>query len=210
MRPDAITPERKMLLSAGYDLTPLETFSLAPGELRMIETGLACAIPEGYYGQLMIRSSLAKKELVVEGGVIDADYRGPVKIMIRNQGAELFVYHKENPVAQLLIIKIVTPEIQEVPELNETERKGSFGSTNKEHSIMLIATGQIEQELKQSDATFLIMAIENKDPELHHQNAKTLLKEFADVFPEKLPAELPPERSIDHRIELENGARPPS
>src|SRR4051812_14717278 len=70
-------PERKTPSAAGYDLTPSENFTLQPGEQRLINTGIAMAIPEGYYGQLHPRSSAAKIELSVEGGVIDSDYQGP-------------------------------------------------------------------------------------------------------------------------------------
>ena len=70
----ATIPERKTPSAAGYDLTPAENFTLLPGEQRLINTGIAMIIPEGYYRQLHPRSSTAKIELSVEGGVIDSDY----------------------------------------------------------------------------------------------------------------------------------------
>src|SRR5436309_15946642 len=74
LQPQTTTPERKTSQAAGYDLTPTEEFQLQPGEQQLIDTGIAIAIPEGYYGQLHSRSSLARKGITVEGGVIDADY----------------------------------------------------------------------------------------------------------------------------------------
>src|SRR3954465_6687987 len=68
----ATLPERKTPSAAGYDLTPAENFTLSPGEQRLINTGIAMVIPEGYYGQLHPRSSTAKIELSVEGGVINS------------------------------------------------------------------------------------------------------------------------------------------
>jgi hypothetical protein len=82
LQSQAILPERKTPQAAGYDLTPVEEFQLQPEEQRLINTGIAIAIPEGYYGQLYPRSSLALKGLTVEGGVIDSDYRGPIKIIL--------------------------------------------------------------------------------------------------------------------------------
>jgi hypothetical protein len=81
LSPKAILPERKTPLSAGYDLTPTTAFTLAPGTQQLLNIELSLAIPEGHYGQLHIRSSLAKKGLTVLAGVIDADYRGPLGII---------------------------------------------------------------------------------------------------------------------------------
>src|SRR5947199_10451485 len=89
-----IPPKRKTSLAARYDHTPTEEFTLAPGEQQLINTHLAIAIPPGHYGQLQARSSMAKKGIVVEGEVIDADYRGPIKIMLHNQGQQPFQFHK--------------------------------------------------------------------------------------------------------------------
>src|SRR4051812_29417071 len=89
------------------------------------------AIPQGYYGQLHPRSSLAKKGLSVEGGVIDLDYRGPIKIILRNQGDKPYSFKcGDLPITQIILVKITTPTIQEVDSLLETTRTGGFGSTN--------------------------------------------------------------------------------
>jgi deoxyuridine 5'-triphosphate nucleotidohydrolase len=117
----AIIPERKTTQAAGYDLTPIENFTLAPGEQRLTDTGIAVAIPDQHMGQLYLRSSAAVKGLTVEGGVIDADYRGPVKIILRNQSSDPFTFTKgDKPVAQMVLHKISMPPTMEVQELEET------------------------------------------------------------------------------------------
>src|SRR5215203_3786145 len=122
LSPNAILLERKTPQSAGYDLTPVSAFTLAPGEQQLLNLELALGIPEGTYGQLHIRSSLAKKKgLTVLAGVIDADYRGPINIILHNLGNEPFTFVPgDNPVAQIVLNQIATPPVQEVPDLEDT------------------------------------------------------------------------------------------
>src|SRR5206468_6504439 len=149
-------PKRKTSLAAGYDLTPSKEFTLAPGEQQLINTHLAIAIPPGYYGQLQARSSMAKKGIVVEGGVIDADYRGPIKIMLHNQGQQPFQFHQgDNPVAQIILIKIITPAVTEVSSLPPTNRTGGFGSTNWP-LISCISSQELEHTLQPEDEIYLV------------------------------------------------------
>ena len=155
LNPEAILPERKTALAAGYDLTPSEEFLLKPGEQQLINTGLALAIPEGYYGQLAPRSSMAKIGLSVEGGIIDADYRGPIKIILRNHGIKPFKFEKGDlPIVQIVLIKITTPTVQEVQDLEETQRTGGFGSTNHQQ-IAFISGQQLQMTLKDGDQIYL-------------------------------------------------------
>ena len=211
LQPQATMPERKTPLAAGYDITPAEGFVIQPGEQRLINTGIALAIPEGYYGQLLSRSSTAKKEVSVEGGVIDADYRGPIKIMLRNQSQEPFSFKiGDPPVVQIVLIKITTPPVQEVSTLTETQRQGGFGSTNTT-AITFISTQQLEQTLQEEDQMYIcsvseegLITTNESDPRI-----QSLLQEFKDIFPDELPPELPPKREIDHRIKLEPGSIPP-
>src|SRR5215203_2057794 len=113
LSPQAILPERKTPLSAGYDLIPATAFTLAPGTQQLLNIEISLAIPEGSYGQLHIRSSLAKKGLTVLAGVIDADYRGPICILLRNLGTEPFTFTPgDNLVAQIVLNRISTPPVQ--------------------------------------------------------------------------------------------------
>ncbi|TMC24502.1 MAG: hypothetical protein E6J34_00380, partial [Chloroflexi bacterium] len=101
------------------------------------------------------------------------------------------------------------PPIQITPELDKTNRQeGGFGSTNQ---IQFISAVEMEQTLQEEDIAFLCelsveghLLVNDQDPRI-----APLLQEFQDVFPEELPAELPPPRDLDHRIELEPGSRPP-
>jgi deoxyuridine 5'-triphosphate nucleotidohydrolase len=211
LQPRAILPERKTPLSAGYDLTPTTAFTLAPGTQQLLNLELSLAIPEGSYGQLHIRSSLAKQGLTVLAGVIDADYRGLVGIIIQNLGTEPFTFAPgDPPVAQIVLNQIITPLVQEVGDLDHTARQGGFGSTNPT-VITLISQQEFNQTLTTEDQVYLciltpegVTTTNENDPRI-----QTLLKEFQDVFPEELPPELPPKRDIDHRIDLEPGSRPP-
>ena len=124
---NAVIPKRKTPLSAGVDLYAIEDIELKPGEQKLFGTGLEIAIPSGFYGQLAARSSLAIKEITVEAGVIDADFRGEIKLLLRNQGRSEFKEKKGGKaIAQLLLIRITSPIFEEVTELDSTERKGGF------------------------------------------------------------------------------------
>lgn len=96
----------------------------------LVSTGLAVKIPEGYYGRIASRSGLAVKGIEVGAGVIDADYRGEVKVLLRNFGTESLKINHGDRVAQLILEKITTPYPIEVEDLDDTTRGvGGFGST---------------------------------------------------------------------------------
>lgn len=101
----------------------------------MIATDLSIIVPAGTYGRVAPRSGLAVKNGISTGaGVIDADYRGEVKIVLFNHSDRDFEVNKGDRIAQLVLEKIVNAEIQEITaeELTETERgSGGFGSTGK-------------------------------------------------------------------------------
>jgi len=104
-----------------------------PGDRRLIPTGIAVAIPEGYEGQVRPRSGLAVKDgiaIVNSPGTIDSDYRGEIKIILINLGDEPFVVRHGARVAQLVITPVVRAQLEEVAELPETSRnEGGFGHT---------------------------------------------------------------------------------
>jgi dUTP pyrophosphatase len=132
MNPDAILPTRTHADDAGLDLYNLEDFSLEPGEGRAIKTGIALAIPKGFVGLVADRSSLGKRGLKTAGGVIDAGYRGEIHIVLWNISGAVFELKRGERLAQLLLIPVATPAVQEVTSLDETARgaKG-FGSSGK-------------------------------------------------------------------------------
>lgn len=186
-------PIRKTMQSAGVDIYLMEDLQIAPGEQKVMGTGIAIEIPSGYYGQLAVRSSFAIKGLTVEGGVIDSDYRDELKVIFRNQGSQEIREEKGGKaVAQLLIVKIGLIDVEEVEKLTTTERKGGFGSTDRNEQVFLVEIQEWSNTKWQVDP-----------------RAEDLLKEYQDLFPEQLPAGLPPKREVDHRIDLEPGSKPP-
>ena len=118
---------------AGYDLfADISDFiELYPGKKTLISTGCSFAIPEGYYGRIADRSSVAWKHgCHVLAGVIDSLYRDEVKIVLINFSDSVFTINPGDKIAQLIVTKIYTGDLVEVNELNNTERgKGGFGSS---------------------------------------------------------------------------------
>jgi len=129
--PKAVLPTRGSSAAAGLDIYSIEDVSLEPNERRVIRTGLAAAIPEGYYGRLAPRSGLATKNgLDVLAGVIDADYRGELGCLMYNTGDEPINLPAQTKICQLIIEKIIAPAAVWADSLAETSRgSGGFGST---------------------------------------------------------------------------------
>jgi deoxyuridine 5'-triphosphate nucleotidohydrolase len=127
----AVLPVRGSSLSAGLDICAIEDLTIQPGERVLARTGLAVAIPEGYYGRLAPRSGLAtQKGLDTLAGVIDADYRGEIRCLLYNAGDEAIHLPAQSKVCQLIIEKIVTPTAVWADEISDTDRgTGGFGST---------------------------------------------------------------------------------
>lgn len=121
--------------AAGMDLyaNVNEEVVIAPGTIKLIGTGIAIAIPNGYEGQIRPRSGLAIKNgisLVNTPGTIDSDYRGEINIIMINFGEKPFIINRGDRIAQMIINKIEIPSIIEVNELDNTNRgAGGFGST---------------------------------------------------------------------------------
>lgn len=119
---------------AGLDLRSAEDVTLAPLERRLVSTGLAVAIPEGYAGFVQPRSGLALKEglsMANTPGLVDSHYRGELKICALNldPNRDLFIAKGER-IAQLVIQAVPNVEVVEVDTLDETERgQGGFGSS---------------------------------------------------------------------------------
>ncbi len=121
--------------STGLDLRAalLEPVSLKPMERVLVPTGFIFEIPEGYEGQVRPRSGLAlKKGITVlnSPGTIDSDYRGEVKVLLINLGAEEVIIERGERIAQLVIAPVSRVQIVEVEEVSATARgDGGFGST---------------------------------------------------------------------------------
>lgn len=119
--------------AAGMDVVAAEDVVIAPGARHAVATGLAVAIPEGYEIQVRPRSGLALKHGITvpnTPGTIDSDYRGELKVILINLGAEPFAVERGDRVAQLVFAPVVQAAWTEVAELNATGRgEGGFGST---------------------------------------------------------------------------------
>ena len=121
--------------SAGLDLCAAlpEAVQLAPGERRLIPTGLIFEIPEGYEGQVRPRSGLALKHgigIVNSPGTIDSDFRGEVGIVLINHGSEPYVVEPLSRIAQIVLGRVERFAIEEADALTETSRgAGGYGST---------------------------------------------------------------------------------
>ncbi|GGY92303.1 dUTP diphosphatase [Novosphingobium colocasiae] len=119
--------------AAGMDAVSAEDVTLAPGARHAVATGLSVAIPAGYEIQVRPRSGLAlKRGISVPNtpGTIDSDYRGEVKVILINHGAEPFEIRRGDRIAQLVLAPVTRASWMEVDELDATERgEGGFGST---------------------------------------------------------------------------------
>lgn len=109
--------------------------TVPPGGQAMVPAGIAAAVPSGYVGILAVRSSMGIRWGVgmTNGiGVIDSDYRGPLRVMLRNFSEEAYTVEPGDRVAQLLVVPVLCPEVEVVDELPETARgEGGFGSTGR-------------------------------------------------------------------------------
>jgi dUTP pyrophosphatase len=121
--------------AAGLDVVAAESLTLAPGARHAVATGFAIAIPEGYEVQVRPRSGLALKHGITclnTPGTIDADYRGEVKVILANLGAEPFEIVRGERIAQLVPAPVLRARFADVEELAQTARgAGGFGSTGR-------------------------------------------------------------------------------
>ncbi|MCA0272108.1 MAG: dUTP diphosphatase [Proteobacteria bacterium] len=110
-------------------------FVLRPMERRVVPTGLRVEIPDGYEAQIRPRSGLALKHGITlpnTPGTIDADYRGPLGVLLVNLGAEPFVVRHGERIAQMIVAPVVRAGFEEVRYLTDTRRgAGGFGSTGR-------------------------------------------------------------------------------
>ena len=135
---NAIVPTYGSQFAAGADLyacTNGETVTFGPGETKLIKTGIAMEIPEGYAGLIYARSGIANKRGLAPSnkvGVVDSDYRGEIMVSLHNHSlAEQSITDGER-IAQMVIAPFLKVEYTEVDELTETVRgEGGFGSTGK-------------------------------------------------------------------------------
>lgn len=131
---DAVIPTRGSEYAAGYDLYAGKDAIIAGHHTEKIGTGVAAAIPAGFFGGIYARSGLSTKEGLRPAncvGVIDSDYRGEIIVALHNDFDYVKIIHKGDRIAQLVIQKFEPVEFVESDTLEETERgAGGFGSTD--------------------------------------------------------------------------------
>jgi dUTP pyrophosphatase len=132
----AVAPVRAHAGDAGYDLHAAEAATIAPGDRASVGTGIAVAIPDGHAGLVLPRSGLAARHgiaLVNAPGLIDAGYRGEVRVLLLNTDRDAsFEVEAGDRIAQLVVVRHETPELAELPSLDETARGAAgFGSTGR-------------------------------------------------------------------------------
>ena len=132
--PAAVVPTRAHPGDAGLDLCAIEALTLAPGDRALVRTGLAIELPPGHAGLVVPRSGLAARHgisVVNAPGLIDAGYRGEVKVLLLNTDAvEAFAVTPGDRIAQLVVTPVAAPPVAEVGELSPSARgEGGFGSS---------------------------------------------------------------------------------
>lgn len=126
-----IAPKRATSGSAGYDICSPSDFTIAPNQILTIDTQLAIQLKIGQYGQLVIRSSLARVGLDIMGGVIDSDFTGNIGVVLRNTGKDVVTIRKSQAFVQIITMQHCIEEVVVVDELMPTLRgAGGFGSTD--------------------------------------------------------------------------------
>lgn len=146
---DAVIPQYQTAGASGFDLHALEDITINPGETKLVKTGLAVAVENGYELQVRPRSGLSLKtplRVANSPGTVDADYRGEVCVIITNTLEPLMkgyepedddrqtfaLIKKGDRVAQGVICPVLQVEFEEVKDLNETDRgSNGYGSTGK-------------------------------------------------------------------------------
>lgn len=134
LAPGAPMPHRAHADDAGLDLTSAEDVEIPAGGRALVDTGISLALPPGTVGLVCPRSGLAARHgvTVLNGpGIVDAGYRGPIKVSLHNTDlAEPFGLHAGDRIAQLVVVPFLAPVLQEVDDLDATERAASgFGSS---------------------------------------------------------------------------------
>ena len=149
--PDAIIPKQASTKAAGYDLYSVQTTTIKPQCIARINTGIKIQLPMNTYGRIASRSGLVTKHMITaEGGVIDPDYTGEVQVLLHNSGPNDFTVNTGDRVAQLILERFESPEVQITDNLQHTDRgDNGFGSTG----ITSITTDNHINSLQACDLT---------------------------------------------------------
>ncbi len=126
LRPDAVLPTRKYPADAGLDFYAVQRVEIAPHEFAIVPTGVTVAIPDGFVGLLKPKGRAAH---LLGAGVVDAGYQGEILIKVANITDRVLVFEKSDAVGQMVILSVLTPEVEEVDPTEIHARKSSRGNT---------------------------------------------------------------------------------
>ena len=130
LEPDAYLPTRAHCLDAGYDIYSREDAVVYAGDSWTFDTGVHMAIPKGYVGDVKSKSGMMTKYGIITDGTVDAGYTGSIRVKLFNLSRCAVSIVKGQKIAQIVIKKILTPALEVVDQLEETERgENGFGST---------------------------------------------------------------------------------
>lgn len=128
--PGAKMPTRAHSTDAGLDLYSRENWLIMPGMSRKFDTGVHISIPAGYVGMVKSKSGLNVNHGITSEGVIDSGYTGSIMVKLYNHGRNTVKIEQGQKISQLVIMPIITPDLELVDSLEDTERGGGgFGST---------------------------------------------------------------------------------
>ena len=128
----AYMPERAHDTDAGIDIKTPIGFILSKGGSKVIDTGVHIELPAGTVGMLKSKSGLNVKHGILNEGVVDVGYTGSIRVKLYNNGGSDVIFNEGDKISQLVIIPILTPKLEQVDSLEETERgENGFGSTGK-------------------------------------------------------------------------------
>jgi dUTP pyrophosphatase len=132
IHPDARLPLYGHPGDAGLDLFAVAPVDLEPGRAEAVPTGIQMAVPKGYVGLIWDKSGISLAGIHRLAGVVDAGYRGEVKVVLINLGRESFRVEKGMKIAQILVQPVSEMQVRETRELDATRRgEGGFGSTGR-------------------------------------------------------------------------------
>ena len=130
--PGAKMPTRAHEHDVGYDLYSMEDVMILERGKHTFDTGVHVAIPVGYAGMIKSKSGLNVNQNITSDGVIDPDYTGSICVKLYNNGDRAVRIRKGQKISQLVIVPVITPELELTDSMEETERgNGGFGSTGK-------------------------------------------------------------------------------
>ena len=131
INPQALIPSKGTIGSIGFDVASTTTTTIQPGKTVPIPTGLATAFTSDMYLRIATRSSMAMKQLIVQGGVVDSDYRGEIQVLLHNQSTTPITIPAYTKIAQFIFEKAEIPLLQVTTQLPQSSRANNgFGSTN--------------------------------------------------------------------------------